>query len=70
MPAIWLAVLVMAACSASGGGGGDGDGVNAKAIPATTMNYVVFAWNDLGMHCLNPTYPSTSEEVERALHRE
>ncbi len=19
-------------------------------------NYVVLAWNDLGMHCLNPTY--------------
>ncbi len=58
VPAVWLAVLAMAACSASGGGGdgGDGDGVNAKAIPATTMNYVVFAWNDLGMHCLNPDY--------------
>ncbi len=23
---------------------------------ATTSQYVVFAWNDLGMHCLNPTY--------------
>ena len=21
-----------------------------------SSNYVVFAWNDLGMHCLNPTY--------------
>ena len=21
-----------------------------------TSTYVVFAWNDLGMHCLNPTY--------------
>ena len=28
-------------------------GVN---IPANNMEYVVFAWNDLGMHCLNPTY--------------
>ncbi|HNW60004.1 MAG TPA: cytochrome c3 family protein [bacterium] len=26
-----------------------------KAIPDTAQ-YVVFAWNDLGMHCLNPTY--------------
>jgi hypothetical protein len=25
-------------------------------IPATTNEYVVFAWNNLGMHCLNPTY--------------
>src|SRR5512138_3164748 len=54
------AALVLGACSSSGGdpggGGGDGDGVNAKAIPATTMSYVALAWNDLGMHCLNPTY--------------
>lgn len=42
----------------------------ASAIPAITIpnalissratlnntNYVVFAWNDLGMHCANPTY--------------
>ena len=25
-------------------------------IPAAGGDYVVFAWNDLGMHCLNPTY--------------
>jgi len=24
--------------------------------PAFSQDYVVFAWNDLGMHCLNPTY--------------
>lgn len=24
--------------------------------PFYTSDYVVFAWNDLGMHCLNPTY--------------
>ncbi len=24
--------------------------------PAVTGEYSVFAWNDLGMHCLNPTY--------------
>jgi hypothetical protein len=35
------------------GGGGDGEG---GSIPATSEQYVVFAWNDLGMHCLNPTY--------------
>jgi hypothetical protein len=26
-----------------------------KSIPSSAQ-YVVFAWNDLGMHCLNPTY--------------
>ena len=24
--------------------------------PGLTGDYSVFAWNDLGMHCLNPTY--------------
>ena len=24
--------------------------------PSTSNDYVVFAWNNLGMHCLNPTY--------------
>ena len=24
--------------------------------PATSGEYAVFAWNDLGMHCLNPSY--------------
>lgn len=35
-----------------GGGGGDGGG----SIPATGGDYIVLAWNDLGMHCLNPSY--------------
>jgi hypothetical protein len=58
----FVAILILAggafvSCSSTGGGGGgDGDGVNAKAIPAAKMAYVAFAWNDLGMHCLNPTY--------------
>lgn len=26
--------------------------------PTPAGDYVVFAWNDLGMHCLNPTYDS------------
>jgi hypothetical protein len=42
-------------CGTSGGGDGGLD-VNAKTIAATSMNYIVLAWNDLGMHCLNPTY--------------
>jgi hypothetical protein len=34
--------------------GDDGDG-GTSVIP-TGATYVVFAWNDLGMHCANPTY--------------
>jgi len=45
------AFAALGACSSEGPeGGGSGD------IPANSMEYVVFAWNDLGMHCLNPTY--------------
>ena len=57
-----FAALALVSCGASGGGGGNGGGggdggdVTAKTIAATGMTYVAFAWNDLGMHCLNPTY--------------
>jgi hypothetical protein len=27
-----------------------------SSAPIINSDYVVFAWNDLGMHCLNPTY--------------
>lgn len=27
-----------------------------NTVPAANSKYVVFAWNDLGMHCLNPSY--------------
>jgi hypothetical protein len=27
-----------------------------NTVPAAGSEYVVFAWNDLGMHCLNPSY--------------
>ena len=50
-----IVVLALVSCSA-GTGNGNGGGGNAKSIPATSMTYVAFAWNDLGMHCLNPTY--------------
>jgi hypothetical protein len=43
-------VLSFAACSQST------EPNNSVDIPATGSQYVVFAWNDLGMHCLNPTY--------------
>jgi hypothetical protein len=29
---------------------------NTTTTPITSNEYVVFAWNNLGMHCLNPTY--------------
>jgi hypothetical protein len=57
---VLFSALALMSCGASGGNGGGGDGgdggVTATAIPATTMSYVALAWNDLGMHCLNPTY--------------
>jgi len=54
---VLLSAAALVSCAANGNGDGDGDGdVNARAIPATNMTYVAFAWNDLGMHCLNPTY--------------
>jgi len=59
IPVLVFSGLALVSCSSTGGGGdggGDGGGVNAKAIPAVNMAYVAFAWNDLGMHCLNPTY--------------
>lgn len=34
----------------------DGDDINAVPIPAARQPYVVFAWNDLGMHCFNARY--------------
>lgn len=68
--AILLSVVVLSAaitlgffgCSSGGGNStdtnndnvsdenGDGGGLT------TSADYVVLAWNDLGMHCLNPTY--------------
>jgi hypothetical protein len=50
-----LAVVLLFILPACGGGGG-GDSVNQAQIGAKTANYVVLAWNDLGMHCLNPSY--------------
>jgi len=44
-----LLLVLLAACSNSTGVG-DGNPTDS------TGTYVVLAWNDLGMHCLNPTY--------------
>jgi len=40
-----VSVVCMSSCSETG-----------TNNPAITGEYSVFAWNDLGMHCLNPTY--------------
>ena len=34
----------------------DKSGTTSSVVLGGTSTYVVFAWNDLGMHCLNPTY--------------
>jgi hypothetical protein len=53
-PALFVLVLAgfLAACSTTSENGG----VTPVNIPAASMSYIVLAWNDLGMHCLNPTY--------------
>jgi len=50
---VFLVFLV--SCGGGGGGQSGGDGVNPTPIPQQG-DYVIFTWNDLGMHCLNPTY--------------
>ncbi len=52
--AVLMAVFALASCSTTGNGNGNDQ--EAVPIPATNLTYVAFAWNDLGMHCLNPTY--------------
>lgn len=52
-------LFTIAACSSGGGDGGTTPtrGVSTDAVTTTaSAQYVVFAWNDLGMHCLNPSY--------------
>lgn len=48
---VLMAVLALNSCGGGGGGGEDG-----SSAPITKAAYIVVAWNDLGMHCLNPTY--------------
>jgi hypothetical protein len=49
---VFLSFVALSGC---GGGGGGGEAASSP-IPATSAAYIVVAWNDLGMHCLNPTY--------------
>lgn len=50
---VLLAATALLSCSKSGGDGGE---PNGTTIGAASADYIVLAWNDLGMHCLNPTY--------------
>jgi hypothetical protein len=53
-----VTLIVLGSCSGSSGSSetSSDPNVNAQDIPATADEFVVLAWNDLGMHCLNPTY--------------
>jgi len=51
-----LATVFCASLLGGCGGGGGGDNEASGAIPATSSAFIVVAWNDLGMHCLNPSY--------------
>lgn len=53
---LWIALGLAAVLASCGGGGGGGDDDGGGDVPAADRQVVVFAWNDLGMHCLNPTY--------------
>jgi hypothetical protein len=54
VPALLVVVLagLLGACSTTPQNGG----VTPVEIPAASASYIVLAWNDLGMHDLNPTY--------------
>lgn len=55
----FIGLLFLFSFGISGCGGGGSDTAESGAVvdsPAATGEFVVFAWNDLGMHCLNPTY--------------
>jgi hypothetical protein len=48
-----LVILIISGCHGGGGGGNEGD---STPISGAQSAYIVLAWNDLGMHCLNPSY--------------
>ena len=49
-------LLAALLAGATHGARAEDDDVKAVPIPAAGQAYVVLAWNDLGMHCLNPRY--------------
>ena len=52
-PLLPLFLLLLSSCG--GGGTSAGPGPGPGPNPANS-GFLVLAWNDLGMHCLNPTY--------------
>jgi hypothetical protein len=50
---VGLTALTLGGCSKSSKPGTE---VPGGTIPANGSSYIVLAWNDLGMHCLNPNY--------------
>jgi hypothetical protein len=52
--ALVVVIALSGGCSSSNNP--EGGANHPVDIPATSGDYVVFVWNDLGMHCLNPTY--------------
>lgn len=55
-------MLLLSGCSGGGGSGSDSSVEESDTVDgggnvgATNSEYIILAWNDLGMHCLNPTY--------------
>lgn len=49
-------LVVLVSLAVVSGCGSSEDDVPNNAIPANSSAYIVMAWNDLGMHCLNPSY--------------
>ena len=47
------ALVALSSCSTESSSEVD---VKPVTVPASSKSYIVLAWNDLGMHCLNPTY--------------
>ena len=53
---IFISSLFVISCGGGGSGSGAEGGEGGNSVAVTKSEYVVFSWNDLGMHCLNPTY--------------
>lgn len=53
---ITLLTAIMLIFLGCGGGGSSAEVDDDGGGSVTSGDYVVLAWNDLGMHCLNPTY--------------
>ena len=54
MTAVLALIFICFGCG--GGGGTDSGGGGGGGATPVSGDLVVLAWNDLGMHCLNPTY--------------